>query len=116
MFTLDSDSKSQLSITKCEATKDIHYDWITFYEIANADLPILDQVKQQVRSYHTGIVPKLKEVIAYQENELKQNPFRTTNFIPNDAYELLRIHCKGTSIEFLRAKKPTSRTLFFVST
>ena len=101
--------------TQCKATKDETYDWITYYDIAEADLPFMEQIRSNIRKERANDVDNIRNFSAYCNRILAETGDRPTKFTPNENYDLVRFKYKGTRIEFLRSKKKTKRTLFFIA-
>ena len=101
--------------TQCDATKDDQFDWITYYDLAKADEPIIQETLSQVKQFHTNVVPLLQHVSQHCKVVMQETGDRPTNFRPDSNYDLIRFQYKGTGIEFLKSKKETNRTFFFVA-
>lgn len=101
--------------TQCKATQDDTYDWITYYDIAEVDLPFMEQIRAKIREERANDVDLIRNYAAYCNRIQAETGDRPTKFESNENYDLHRFKYKGTWIEFLRAKKKTKRTLFFIA-
>lgn len=101
--------------TQCKATKDAQYDWITYYNLAKADEPIIHETLLQVKQFHTNVISILQQVSEYCKIVMETTGDRPHKFLPDSNYDLIRFKYKGTGIEFLKCKKETKRTFFFVA-
>ena len=112
---MTNDTINDLIQTQCKATKDETHDWITYYDIAEVDLPLMDNIRAKIREERANDVVNLRNFAEYCNRIQSETGDRPTKFKPNENYDLYRFEYKGTKIEFLRAKKDTKRTLFYIA-